>query len=362
MIPSVRGHLCSYLYQACRERYQASSKKDRMLLAVACQMKYVQAKVWTIVVSICDVKLKYLDYLCANTCYAKAAKIVSKSSNLIVLLAVSQVPQQVNIYDCGLDVLHYVEVFLLESKSPHFSLASSKEGQHFTSRHFGQEVSGKRVVIQNLIFELSMQERAARPMDIQPKAQPKPSKVQYKINKKWNKLETSVLLNRMVERGRIRKGTGGGTHWGQISEDIHSKLGTIRSEGECRRRYDTLLKAYKKIKKIGKPFCDITDAERREANLATPLIEEWYKAIDTVCLKGVSDNAKSQKRAKLNPSDGNGMLSSSPCNPGAPPPIPSGCSEAEKPSRKQVVSSGSPGHFYISAYFDMYFYAKTTLV
>ena len=40
-----RSRVCSYLYQACGERYEGSSKKDEMLLAVACQLKYVRAKV-----------------------------------------------------------------------------------------------------------------------------------------------------------------------------------------------------------------------------------------------------------------------------------------------------------------------------
>ncbi|KAG0557610.1 hypothetical protein KC19_11G143600 [Ceratodon purpureus] len=178
--------------------------------------------------------------------------------------------------------------------------------------------------------------------DILPNPQPiavrKPKKRLQKFSK-WNESETSVLLDLMVERGRIRKGTAGGTHWGQISKDIQMKFGTIRSEDECRRRYDTLLKAYKKIKSTGKEYCDITDAELSQANLATCLTEKWYKAIDIICLKRGSDNSKFLKRAKLNPSDGNGTLSSSPRNPAAPP-VSFECSEAEKPSPKQVAIPG----------------------
>ena len=212
--------------------------------------------------------------------------------------------------------------------------------------------------IQNLICELSNnpQLRTARPItDIQripqrrpsnahcpnsqpSKPSPKPPKVQQKLSKKWNAKETSLLLNRMVAGGRIRKGTEGATHWDRISQDIQTKLGTIRTEDECRRRYDTLLKAYKKVKKTGKPFCDVSDQERVGLSLATPLTEEWYKAIDTICLQRGSDNRKSCKRAKLNPYDENGMLSVSPRNP-PPPPIPSGCPEPGKPSRKLVVSA-----------------------
>jgi hypothetical protein len=290
--------------------------------------------------------------------------------------SVSQVPQQHNGYDCGLYLLHYVELFLHESTSPDFSFASRKAGLHFTSPHFAQEISAKRAVIQNLIFELrsDLPELASRRMRIQPKPQPRASHVQYpnaqskplpkrtkelkKISKKWNEEETSILLNRLVEGGRIRKGVEGRTHWDLISKDIHTQCETERSAEECRRRYDTLLKAYKRIKKTGKPFCDITDAERREVNVATPLTEEWFKAIDRICLQRSSDIPKSRKRAKLNSSGGNGASSSSPRNL-VPPPIPSGCPEPEKPSRNRVVSSGSPDRFCILACLEVYCCVRT---
>jgi hypothetical protein len=289
---------------------------------------------------------------------------------LIVPHTVPQVPQQDNGYDCGLYLLHYVELFIHESTSPDFSFASSKGGLHFTDPHFAQEISAKRAVIQNLIFGLrsNLPERASRRMRIQPKPQPRalhvqhpnaqPKPLQNKISKKWNEDETSILLNRLVEGGRIRKGAKGPAHWDLISKDIHTKCETERSAEECRRRYDTLLKAYRRIKKTGKPFCDITDAERREVNLATPLTEEWYKAIDRICLQRSSDNPKSRKRAKLNSSGGNGALSSSPRNL-VPPPIPSGCPEPEKPSRNQVVSSGSPDRFCILACLEVYWCVGT---
>jgi hypothetical protein len=256
-------------------------------------------------------------------------------------------------------VLHYVEDFIRESISPDFSIVTSEGGPRFTNPHFAQEVSAKREDIQNLIRELSNnpQERAARSMDIEPKPQPRAPVVHTprpqrpkrqnkpSLSKKWNEKETSVLLNRLLEGGRIHKGTKGRTHWDLISEDIHTKCETIRSEDECRRRFDTLLKAYRKIEKTGKPFDDITKAGRAELNLATPLTEEWYKAIDRIC-SASPGNAKSQKRPKLDPNDGNGMVSSSPPNP-TPPLVPSQLPKLEKPSRKQVVRSSSPDHFCI---------------
>jgi hypothetical protein len=256
-------------------------------------------------------------------------------------------------------VLHYVEVFIRESNSPNFSFAISEGGPRFTNPHFAQEVSTKREDIQNLIRELNTnpQELAARSMDIElkprptaadvhssrpqrPKRQNKPS-----LSKKWNEKETSVMLNRLLEGGRIRKGTKGPTHWNLISQYIQTELGIKRSEDECRRRYDTLLKAYRKIEKTGTPFGDITKAERAELNLATPLTEEWYRDIDRIC-SASPGNAKSRKRPKLDPRDGNGMLSSSPPNP-TPPPVLSLLPERQKSSRKQVVRYGSPDHFCI---------------
>jgi hypothetical protein len=247
-------------------------------------------------------------------------------------------------------VLHYVEVFISESISPDFSFASGEGCPRFTNPHFAQEVSTKREVIQNLIRELSNnpQEQATRPMDVEPKPQPRASGVHSSrpqrpkrqnkpsLSKKGNEKETSVLLKCMVEGGRIRKGTKGSTHWDLISQNIQTELGTGRSGGECRSQYDdTLLKAYRKIQKTGKSVFDITKAERAELNLVTPLTEEWYKTSDRIC-GASSGNAKSRKRPKLDPSDGNGMLSSSPPCP-TPPRFPSLLPELDKPSREQLV-------------------------
>ncbi|KAG0618777.1 hypothetical protein M758_4G091500 [Ceratodon purpureus] len=310
---SFESQIRSYTFQACMERYRDSNDKDQTILALVSQMKYVRAKI----------------------------------------------PRQRNDYDCGLYLLHYVEVFLRESSSPHFSFNSSNAGPHFTSQYFAEDASAKRIHIHDLIGKLRThpQLRTVRPItDIPRKHQrrppnahtlnsqpsepsPKPPKVQQKLSKKWNPKETSLLLNRMVERGRIRKGTEGATHWDRISQDIQTELGTMRTGDECRRRYDTLLKAYKKVKKTDKPFCDISDQERAGLNLATPMNEEWYSRIDTIDLQRGSDNGKSCKRAKLNLNDENGMISLSPNNP-PPPPIPSGQPEPGKPFRKQVAIPG----------------------
>ena len=165
---------------------------------------------------------------------------------------------------------------------------------------------------------------------------PKPRNLsQSNLSKKWKPDETSLLLKRMMEEGRIRKGTKGATHWELISQGIKTELGFSRAADECRRRYDTLLKAYKKVEKTGKSYCDITKKEQVELNLATPLTDEWCGAIQTICqLK--SATAKSRKRRKHSPDGEDDMASRNP----APPPILSESPARETPSLRQVVSSG----------------------
>ena len=172
--------------------------------------------------------------------------------------------------------------------------------------------------------------------------------------RKWTKDETSILLDCKVERGRFLKpGRQGGTRWDVISEEIKSRLGTVASADQCRLRYDTLLKAYKTMKnyctKNGLKFSEITEAERLEMKLATTLSGEWYKAIDEIHIRG-PQRSKSQKRAKLSPSDGNGPHSLGPSNPAPPSPpaapistpagVPTSSFEPESSPKRQVVSCG----------------------
>ena len=42
--------LCSYMIQACIERYEDSNDRKQIILALACEMKYVRAKVRIVVV------------------------------------------------------------------------------------------------------------------------------------------------------------------------------------------------------------------------------------------------------------------------------------------------------------------------
>ncbi|KAG0579279.1 hypothetical protein KC19_4G087800 [Ceratodon purpureus] len=122
MHESFEDQVRSYLLKAWMERYKSANNMDDQLLSLF-QTKYVQAKV----------------------------------------------PQQNNGHDCGLYLLHYVEVFLHESASPNFSFASSKGGPHFTSPQFTAEVSAKRMAIERIILDLHRRskERAAKHMEIQ---------------------------------------------------------------------------------------------------------------------------------------------------------------------------------------------------
>ncbi|KAG0579275.1 hypothetical protein KC19_4G087500 [Ceratodon purpureus] len=432
MHESFEDQVRSYLLKAWMERYKGANNMDDQLLSLF-QTKYVQAKV----------------------------------------------PQQNNGHDCGLYLLHYVEVFLHESASPNFSFASSKGGPHFTSPQFTAEVSAKRMVIERIILDLHRRskEQAAKHMEIQiltqelrriqqkllicldgedmsrgrseivrsngiPKfdaqgdeskeavplstrkmamdnqhqqclaenehsdhptnwklaldnspsdgaevshaeyqttnevasdrhLQPKrlqgsmlpgPSKPgTNKRGRNWTEKETSILLECKVEGGRYCKDNQGATRWEKISEEIMARLGTELSGDQCRLRYDTLLKAYNTSKnyslKTGKSFSEISEEERREWKLAKTLMrEDWYEAIDALCHRS-PHKAKSQKRSKLSPSDGNDSVSLSPFIPATlsppaparasvpalisePASIPTGSSKVENSPERQVVIPG----------------------
>ena len=265
-----------------------------------------------------------------------------------------QVPQQENGYDCGVYVLHYVEAFVLESSLQDFSFVGSRRGPHFSNRDFAGEVRGKRAAIQKLIKDLRenpQERRDGRRMDIERGPEGSKSNMEFRNvqrsrfaktpkgrskSKKWSDKETSVLLNRMVAGGRQRKGSGGETHWSVISKELKS----VRSEEECRRRFDMLLKAYKTMKeymeKSGKAFCDIQGEERRKLKLATPLSEGWYRDLETICLQPKGGNGKSGKRTKLSSNDSDAKLDS--VSGGAGAASPSGSCERDRSCGKQVVS------------------------
>jgi hypothetical protein len=175
-------------------------------------------------------------------------------------------------------------------------------------------------------------------------------------SKKWSELETSILLQCMVDGDRFCKGKGGAMDWNLICEEINVKKngGPSRSKEQCQNRFDTLLKAYKDLSafcvKTGKKFMEVTDDEIRGLKLATPLPKKhewWYNHLSTIddrrtCLRG-----KFEKRQKLN-MDGNiGINNSASCEQSLEPRsrIPSnviGSLESEEASLKQVVSLDSP--------------------
>ncbi|XP_024396576.1 probable ubiquitin-like-specific protease 2A isoform X2 [Physcomitrium patens] len=68
---------------------------------------------------------------------------------------VATVPQQINHCDCGIYLLHYVELFLKEAPK-HFNLASFEGFPYFLTRTWfkSSEVSAKRSAIRNLLMQL----------------------------------------------------------------------------------------------------------------------------------------------------------------------------------------------------------------
>ncbi|KAI4296439.1 hypothetical protein L6164_036396 [Bauhinia variegata] len=78
------------------------------------------------------------------------------SSKFVNLRFVSlELPQQVNLYDCGLFLLHYVELFLEEGLSNFNPFKISKFSTFLTSNWFlPEEASLKRAHIQKLIFDI----------------------------------------------------------------------------------------------------------------------------------------------------------------------------------------------------------------
>ncbi|KAG0618726.1 hypothetical protein M758_4G088200 [Ceratodon purpureus] len=191
-------------------------------------------------------------------------------------------------------------------------------------------------------------DRHLQPKRLQGAMLPGPSKPgTNKRGRNWTEDETSILLECKVEGGRYCKDNQGATRWEMISEEIMVRLGTELSGDQCRLRYDTLLKAYNTSKnyslKTGKSFSEISEEERREWKLAKTLMrEDWYKAIDTLCHRS-PHKAKSQKRPKLSPSDGNDSVSLSPFIP-APlsPPAPAPASVPALISEPASIPTGSP--------------------
>jgi len=74
-----------------------------------------------------------------------------------VVLWMYQVPQQNNHYDCGIYLLHFVELFLVESLGGFGSVPN--QGNLFSALWDASEVSAKRRGVRNLILELSIASR-----------------------------------------------------------------------------------------------------------------------------------------------------------------------------------------------------------
>jgi len=160
----------------------------------------------------------------------------------------------------------------------------------------------------------------------------------------------------MVDGDRFCNEKTGAMHWDLIVEAINRKSngGPLRSKEQCQNRFDTLLKAYKDLnahcEETGKKFCEVTDDEKRNLKLATPLEknnEGWYNNLHTIYCWRSSLRRKGRKRQKLNLDDDfeNCKLTSSPLkSPGecSTPLNLVGSSESKTRSSRQAVRLDSP--------------------
>ena len=125
------------------------------------------------------------------------------------------------------------------------------------------------------------------------------------------------MLKCKAAGSRLCKDNQSGVNWDIVSREISNTLGTTPSAEQCRRRYETLQRAYKSMKdysaRTGRTFSEITEEERVELKLATTLKEEWYKSINAFSHEG-----KSQKRARHSGGDGTGQVSAGDVNHSAP--------------------------------------------
>ncbi|KAG0619106.1 hypothetical protein M758_4G117300 [Ceratodon purpureus] len=134
---------------------------------------------------------------------------------------------------------------------------------------------------------------------------------QKKRSRNSSKEETSILLDCKKEGGRFCKGNQGITDWNEISKEIEKQLRTNPdppSGDQCRLRYDTLLKAYKK----SYDYCMKNDKQFSELplgglKLATYLSEDWYNAIDELCRRLPHGSSK-RRKFSLQSSDDNSSV------------------------------------------------------
>jgi hypothetical protein len=113
----------------------------------------------------------------------------------------------------------------------------------------------------------------------------------------WTEMQTEYLVewkkecNRAKERGHgFAKGYAS-NDWNKISKKFSETFAAdpdnFKSSKQCRLRWDTLLKAFKKIKahcqKLGIKHTELNKEDLAKLELATTLRTDWYDTIDKFC-------------------------------------------------------------------------------
>ena len=130
----------------------------------------------------------------------------------------------------------------------------------------------------------------------------------------WTEMQTEYLVhckkecNRAKKRGvGFAKGDHASNDWNKISKKFSERFAAYpencKSSKQCRLRWDTLLKAFKKIKahckSLGIEHTELNKEDLSKLELATTLREDWYDTIDKFCPPR-NKKGKLQKNCPLN--------------------------------------------------------------
>ena len=114
----------------------------------------------------------------------------------------------------------------------------------------------------------------------------------------WTEMQTEYLVeckkecNRAKERGLgCAKGNFASNDWNKISKKFSERFAAdpdnFKTPKQCRLRWDTLLKAFKKIKahcqSLGIKHTELNKEDLAKLELATTLRPDWYDTIDKFC-------------------------------------------------------------------------------
>ena len=132
----------------------------------------------------------------------------------------------------------------------------------------------------------------------------------------WTEMQTEYLVeckkecNRAKERGLgFAKGTYSSNDWNKISNKFSERFAgdpeNCKSSKQCRLRWDTLLKAFKKIKAhcklLGIKHTELNKEDLSKLELATTLRTDWYDTIDKFCPPRSKKGKQKISSLKFNP-------------------------------------------------------------